>query len=495
MLRPRSRALHRWAITAFVSAAALTLVACETSTLNVSLPTWLGGQGAPASGPPIDVTQPPPVVAPRPPAPPEPEIVLRPPGAPEEVVAEPSEPEPALPETPEVAEPAGPVLKPPVLESPAPIKAALLVPLRGPDARIGQALLDAAQLAVFDVGDDRFVLLPKDTGGTPEGARIAIAAALEDGAEIILGPLFSHSVAAVASMASGHGVNIVAFSTDRTVARVGVFLMGIMPEQQINRVVSFARTQGLMRVAALIPASAYGDTILGALRRAALHYGIDIVQVEAYAPGADDVEPILRLANYHERHAALEALRAELQENDDEDSQRALRQLAGLDTLGELGYDAIVLPAGGEELRELAPLLAFYDIDPDKVRYLGTTLWDDPTIGFEPSLVGGWFAGPPLKESQRFQDHFAAVYGHKPPRIASLAYDATALAAVLARAPAGADFSAQALTAASGFAGTDGIFRFRPDGIAERGLAVIEVRPHSFRVVNTAPNTFEKIGF
>ena len=130
-----------------------------------------------------------------------------------------------------------------------------------------------------------------------------------------------------------------------------------------------------------------------------------------------------------------------------------------------------------------------------QVRVLGTGLWDDSGTTREPALVGGWFAAPTPEAAGDFQRRFEAAYGHRPPRIASLAYDAAALAAVLAGIEQGPRFDHATLTSASGFAGNDGIFRFRQDGIAERGLAVLEVTKDGFRVLSEAPATFEAPAF
>lgn len=475
-------------LTTTLFAASLALLAgCGSPTLDIKGRLGIGGEAAPASAPPTDVTRrvPPPDSAPTP--------VPVAPAAPQPAPA--PSPPPVAAETPVTVEPVAPLLSPPALDAPTPIKVALLLPLSGAHEEIGAAMLDAAQLALFDVADARLVLLPRDTGGTPEGARAAAELALQEGAFLVLGPLFSASVAAAVEPARARGVNMVAFSTDRAVAAPGVYLMGVMPEQQIERVVTFARRQGLWRVAALIPDTAYGATVESALEAAAQRGGVRIARIVRYVPGSGDyAEPVQRLASFGSRRAELDALRAQLAAQEDEASRQALRRLEGLETFGELGYDAVLLPEGGDRLRELAPTMAFYDIDPDKIRFLGTALWDDPTIGREPSLVGGWFAGPPPREAELFRDRFTAAYGRAPPRIASLAYDAVALAAVLARAPNGPDFSASALGSSSGFSGIDGIFRFRPDGIAERGLAVMEVRPRSLRVISDAPTTFQKPG-
>ena len=372
------------------------------------------------------------------------------------------------------------------------IRVAILLPLSGPHAALGNAMLHGAEMALFDLAEKNFSLLPLDTTGTPEGARRAAARALSNGAELILGPLYSASVAAVASKAREKGVPVVAFSTDRSVAGNGVFLMGFLPRDEIERAVAFARSRGLLRFAALVPDTAYGRRAATALREAVARHGGQVVKVASIPPGSPDVSAVVRhFADYDQRRASLEEQRKALEKRDDEVSRQALKRLEKLDTLGELPFDAVLLPAGGDRLRTIAPLLPFFDIDMPKVRLLGTTQWDNASLGTEPALVGGWFAASPPRARADFSKKFKDIYGRYPPRLATMAYDAAALAAVLARAPGGGDFSYSALTAANGFAGLDGIFRFKSNGVAERGLAVLEMRRNHFRVISTAPEFFE----
>jgi hypothetical protein len=157
--------------------------------------------------------------------------------------------------------------------------------------------------------------------------------------------------------------------------------------------------------------------------------------------------------------------------------------------------DALLLPEGGDRLKALAPLLPYFDVDPAQVKFLGTGLWDEPGLGTEPALDGGWYAAPPPNARADFEKRFTTLYRHPPPRLATLGYDATALAAVLARNPAGPDFSAPALTNPSGFSGIDGIFRLRPDGLVQRGLAVLEVHRGAPTVVDPAPESFQELGY
>ncbi len=404
----------------------------------------------------------------------------------------PARPAPARPAAPDITVEEAPVLTRPA--SAAPVKIGLLLPLSGRHAELGRALLDAASMALFDIADDSLVLLPRDTLGTPAGAEAAAASALQEGAELLLGPLFRESVEAVAPLARERGINVVAFSTDRNVAGDGVYLLGFAPDQQVDRVVGYAISQGLSRFAAVVPETPYGLTVARELESAIARFGGELYQVEYFAAdGANADDAVKRLARFAGRRQALLDRRQALQARGDAAARQRLRRLENRDTVGEVNFDAVMLPAGGQLLRSVAPLLPYYDIDVTKVRLLGTGLWDDPTIGRESSMVGAWFAGPPPSAGDAFRQRFASVYGRKPPRIASVAYDAAALAAVLSQTPGGPAFDMAALTNASGFAGNDGIFRFRADGMAERGLAVIQIRRDGFGVVDPPPNTFEDL--
>ena len=385
-----------------------------------------------------------------------------------------------------------PSLTPPGIEDP--VVVGLLLPLSGADAGLGRVLRDAAFLALFEMGNPHLVLLPRDTKGTEAGAQAAAREVVAEGAELILGPLFRDAVQGAAPIARAGQVNIIAFSTDQSVAGNGVYLLGFTPEQQVQRILDYAVGRGLQRFAALAPESPYGLNVVQAMQTALQQLGGELTNVEYYAPdGTDAAQAVQRLGFYQERRRQLTVRRRELANRRDPEARRELRWLRGADTYGDLPYDALLLPEGGQLLRQVAPLLPYYDIDNDRVRFLGTGLWDDPGIVKEPALLGGWFAAPTPAAARAFQSRFEAAYGRRPPRIASLAYDAAALAAVLAAGEAGPRFDARSLTVEKGFAGNDGIFRFRDDGSSERGLAVIEVEADGFRVLLEAPNSFEEL--
>ncbi len=368
---------------------------------------------------------------------------------------------------------------------------ALLLPLSGETGELGAAMEKAAQLALFDVAGPEFVLMPIDTKGTPEGAREAAAQAVAGGARLILGPLFSTSAAAVREQAFAAGVNVISFSTDPSVAGDGIFVMGFLADAQVERVVAHAIAQGLYKFAALAPDGEYGSRVVAALTRAVEGQGAGIARIVFYKSSEADLSAVVRqFADYDARHRQLLRTRQALKGLEDEESRRQLEALKKVDTLGDVDFDAVLIPEGGHKLLLIASLLSFYDVDPDVVRFLGTGQWDEPAAAKEPTLRRGWFAAPPPELRADFEARYRGFFGEPPPRIATLAYDAVALAAVLARAPAGGDFTFAQITADNGFVGVDGIFRFRADGRVERGLGVIEVEASRFRVISPPPETF-----
>lgn len=371
-------------------------------------------------------------------------------------------------------------------------RVAILLPLTGSSASLGKAMLDAAQLSLFELANKSFVLLPFDTRSTAAGAEEAAVTAVQQNVQLILGPLHADSVRAVAPIARNAGVPVVAFSNSREVAGDGVFILGFVPRQQVNAVVGYALSEGMSRFAVLAPRDSYGDAVVEAARSVAEASGGSIVRTLYYDPAAPDLTgEVKAFANYTTRHQALLAQRKALAKKDDEVSRRALRRLERLDTIGTLPFDAVLLPEGGERLRTLSSLLYYFDVDQPAVRLLGLRSWDlIPNLGTEPALIGAWFAGSPTEERAQFNDRFQKTFGRAAHRLSTLAYDATALAVILAQSENGPDYSMTALMDSNGFLGVDGIFRLMPEGIAERAFAIHEVTRDGTVARRSAPQSF-----
>ena len=348
-----------------------------------------------------------------------------------------------------------------------PVKVALLVPLSGANADLGKAMLEAAQLALFTTSSERLTLIPRDTAGTAEGAASAAKSAIGDGAQLILGPLLATEVEAVKPVARDAKINVIGFSTATQLAGGNVFLMGFLPQQEVVREVAFARGKGLSRFAALAPNSPYGHLMGDALREAASASGGSVVKVEYLDPrSADPTAAIKRLMS----------------------SSAAAGQPSG----ASAPFDALLLPEGGTRLKQIAHQLRAAGLDPAQVHLLGSGLWDDPSIAGEPALDGGWFAASPPEPRREFASRFEKTYGHPAPRLASLAFDAAALAAVLG---GGDPFSREAILNPRGFSGVDGLFRFTEKGLVQRGLAVLELEPQGNVAVSAAPQNFQDFAY
>ena len=347
------------------------------------------------------------------------------------------------------------------------VKIAILLPLSGDRANLGRAMQRAAEMAVLEQGARNMQLVTFDTRGTPDGAAAAAEQALQQDAKLILGPVFAAEVSAVRARVGGK-VNVIAFSNDAAVAGNGVYLLSFSLKQQVENVIGYAARNGRKRIGIIAPANDYGNQVATLAKEVASKNGAEVTRTGTYKPDTMEVT----------------------------DDIKSFAGATGVDRKGRVGrsapldFDAVMIADGGTKLRMVASLLAYYDVDPDKVRYLGTGRWDDRSLRRELSLRGGWYASPDPAQFERFSDKFKAAHGDAPPRIATLAYDAVALAATIAKQPDGIDYGSQRLTDPSGFAGIDGIFRFTPDGNSERGLAVVEIGRDEVKVVGEAPKSF-----
>jgi ABC-type branched-subunit amino acid transport system substrate-binding protein len=336
---------------------------------------------------------------------------------------------------------------------------ALLLPLSGGTAPIGQALQQAAEMALFDTGAKELALAAYDSGDKAETAVEAYRKARTDGTALVLGPLFGTSAKALAPLVAQGGVNVVSFSNDEQAAQRGVWIMGIAAPPQVRRVVDYAVDAGIKRFAAFAPQTSYGEQMVRTLESQVVVRGGTMVGSELYDPNSADLGT-------------------------------AARRLAG--ALKGDGKLAVLVPVAPPRLAAALAALAAAGIDQKSAQFIGTGVWDVPGIGSEAMLRGAWYAAPDPARRADFERRFLATYGRPPNRLATLAYDGVALAAQLARLKPGGDFSAEAITNPNGWSGIDGIFRFLPDGRSERALAVIEVQSNRGVVVGPAPTSFQR---
>lgn len=351
--------------------------------------------------------------------------------------------------------PAGPQTSAPV--GTGQVKVGLILPLSaaGNAGVAAQSMRNAAEMALSEFKEPNIQLLIKDDGGSAQGAQQAAQQALDEGAEIILGPLFAQSVSAAAQVARPRGVPVIAFSTDANVAQRGVYLLSFLPESDVDRVIDYAASTGKRSFAALVPDNAYGSVVEAQFQQAVARRGGRVIALERYpADKALIQEPVRRVA---------------------ESAAKA---------------DTIFVPDGSDALPGVLQALIASGVNPRRIQLIGSGLWDDPRIFNDSSLQGGWYAAPDSAGFRGFANRYRTRYGGEPVRTATLAYDAVSLVAALVKTQGPQRFSEEVLTNASGFAGIDGIFRFRTDGTNQRGLAVLRVSPQGGQIVSPAPRSF-----
>jgi branched-chain amino acid transport system substrate-binding protein len=351
------------------------------------------------------------------------------------------------------------------------VKVAMLLPLSGDSATVGNAMLDAASMALYDnylaVPSDQIhsqvILLPKDSGTTPADAVKAAKQAIDQGATFIVGPLFAQSVSAIAPIAKERNIPVLSFSNNMSVASENVFTFGFLPEQQVKRVSDYAYLHNLQRVALMAPNDAYGQKIQTSLKDVYTKKGGVVSPTELYAPSPANIDAAAsRLATTY---------------NNSPEERR---------------FQAIFIADGGNQLKNIVSSLKKTNIDLKKVKLLGTGLWDDPSIANIPELQGAWFSSSTPDNSREFERRFMAIYNYKPVRLASLAYDALTLLSTTTMSSSQTTVNTSALLDPKGYMSpANGLFRLRPDGTSERRLAIIEVSDNTFKVVDPARKIFE----
>lgn len=328
---------------------------------------------------------------------------------------------------------------------------ALLVPLAGDTAPVGQSIANATTMALLDTSADNLRITTYDTS---EGIATAARKAIADGNKLILGPLTADAVPTVQAAARPANVPVIAFANDASVASADVFVIGHLPEQSIRRSVAYARGKGAAKFAVLAPEGDYGTRALSALENALRDYGGALVRKESYARGNTSIVS----------------------------AASRLRAAGGYDTVLVADSPRLGIDAAGE-LNKSAR---------NRTRILGTELWSgDSTLARTPALNGALFSAVSDQRYKRFADSYAARFGSQPYRVATLGYDAVLLTLRVARDwKVGSPFPKKALYHKGGFLGVDGAFRFMPNGVIERALEVREVKAGEVVAVDPAPAGF-----
>jgi branched-chain amino acid transport system substrate-binding protein len=330
-------------------------------------------------------------------------------------------------------------------------RVALLVPLTGPNAMVGESISNAANMAVLDTGGKKIRLTVYDTA---VGAAAAASRAVAEGNKLILGPLLAEDVRAAVDIGRKARVPLISFSNDTSVAGNGVYIMGFTPGQSMERIVNYARSQGKVRFSAIAPEGIYGERALAGYRLAVTASGGKLVAAETYT----------------------------------RDTGGILGAVARVNKFGTA--DAILIADGGRNAVLAVPILRRNGNPTAQI--MGTELWNtDASLAKSPTLNGAWFASVSDGVYNQLATKYRTRFGKAPYRLASLGYDAILLVTKVSNNwKPGTPFPLILLEDRGGFAGIDGPFRFGSSGIAERALEVQKVTPLGATIISPAIKVF-----
>lgn len=354
----------------------------------------------------------------------------------------------------------------PVVNTKNPVPVALLVPYGSGENNndvLATSLQNAAQLAVSDLGDVKIDLRIYNTAGSAEGAAAAARKAVDEGAKIILGPVFSASASAAGAAVADRGVSVLSFSNNTDVAGGNVFVLGHTFQNTANRMIGYAASQGRRKTVIVHANNLVGEVGRNAIASAISREGTTLAGTSSYE---------------FSQQGVVQALRGISQQVRD----------SGADSIFFTSDSAGALPI-------LAQLLPENSVDPKEIKYMGLTRWDIPSQTLSLSgLQGGWFALPDPALTGSFNDRYRAAYGAAPHPLAGIAYDSIAAVGALVSSGDSDALSRANLTQSSGFAGVNGIFRLLPDGTNERAMAVVEIQNNEAVVIDPAPRSFGGLG-
>jgi len=360
------------------------------------------------------------------------------------------------------------------------IKIGVMLPLTGKNKNIGNMILNAIEMAIFQNKNSKLELLIKDTEAKPDKAKKVFIELVNEKANIVIGPLFSKTLAAVQGLSNTYNINILALTNNKNLARKGVWVFGIDPQAQTEKILKLALENGSKKIAALLPKNAYGLLLFDTISNFSEENLLDIEKIEFYESSIDSQRNASKKISigFDKYQDFLNKLK------DEEKNQNILEE--SVET--KKPFDSVFIAATGQNLTVLASQLQYNNVDPKIVQYLGISSWEDKSILREPALEGGIF----VTTSQLYQKKIKLIYkksfNKDMPKIAMIAYDILALLNSLDTK--GNNINISEMINVEGYSGLRGVFRLKENGIVERTFALKQVKNKKFRIYKKAKNTF-----
>ena len=335
-------------------------------------------------------------------------------------------------------------------------RVAMLLPLSGNVASMGQGMKNAAMMAIGDLNNNNLVVQFYDTKGSTGGARVAIENAVNADSDLILGPLTADEVSAISEVAKSKDIPVISFSSSPSVLQEGIYSLGLLNDQQIERIVHYATGQGRRQLAAVMPNNQSGINMLKSYIRAARRNGAEVTKVGFYAPETMEFTDLVT-------------------------------SMIGDKTDG-IGFDALLIPEYGNKLKAISSMFSYYDVAAPEVLFMGTSVWGNTGLSKETELYGAVYPVMSLKQRNAFAQKYNELFGERPNGLSIFAYDAVALASSLSRKDK--SYIEEQIVRPDGYYGMSGIFRILPTGQSEHGLDVVRVTSAGESLIETAPQKF-----
>ena len=355
------------------------------------------------------------------------------------------------------------------------IRVGLLLPMKGQNYRIGKSLLNAIHLALYKTQNKNIKIFVRDTSSI-EGVTKAYYEFLDLNIDIILGPVFSDKVNELKSLSSGNKIQTITFSNNLNIANQNIFISGLTLKDEIKSIINYAENNNLKKFAIIAPENIYGNTIIQNFEYSTLNKDISILSKVFFDPKNPDFYEVAKLiSDYENRSQNLLDKIELLKKENSERSKKEIKALQRNDTYGDLQFDSLYIAVESfQQLSLLSSTLPYYDVDPKKIQYFGTSLWNKDAIIKEPGLNNSIFVSLEKDKTKIFNDLYQTLYNEVPHPIAIYGFDAVGIISSLNNQ--NLKINKANILSEMGFSGLTGMFKFKEDGVVERKLALYRIK-------------------
>ncbi len=357
------------------------------------------------------------------------------------------------------------------------VRVAALVPLSGKNKELGTAMLNSIILSLFENDKNNNVeLVILDS----ENAKLATDKIIAQNIKTIIGPIFSSNVEAISDMAQKNKISVLSFSNNQDLAgKKGIFLMGFLPEQQIDRIASYAISNGKGNFAIIAPQNQYGEKFSNILQNLAQKKDGNFISEQLYLNSNKDLERVVS-----------KAVNSYIAANNKKHYGKKIEED------NKIYANAILIPESGAILSKIVSLIKKYNTNEREIQIIGSSNWDDISTLNDPNLIGGWFSSSDPEKYRDFEKRYYQIYNKFPPRISGIGYDAALAVIETIRESGKRDLSAEDFinykSGKNAFSGIEGLFRFLPNGIVQRNFAMLEIKNGKFEVIDSPSTMFFK---